>query len=302
MGILCDGQMMLGDVIDRVFDLAAGTAQPVGRTADRKIGKPAGTGNDDDDNDDEQEQGSAPAGATEIVSPINSTTMTDKKYEKITQLLGVEELAVTEEGTFLNVALLDSLEEKLEKMESGAAKPGTAQEEEKPAVKVEEPAGQSSEEDLQEAQAEIDRITETLHNAEQMVAEKDSQIAALEQEKADLNDAVTAKDSQIEQLQADVDSARAALTEASAKVAEHEATIETLSTQVNDLKAEVKELSKEEKPMVDGSAGAAPAGNGTGDAPKNMGAVKSEITSDMTVEEIRERLRQKDEKQKTWRH
>ena len=39
MGILCDGQMMLGDVISRVFALYEGTEKPIERTADRKIGK-----------------------------------------------------------------------------------------------------------------------------------------------------------------------------------------------------------------------------------------------------------------------
>jgi hypothetical protein len=84
--------------------------------------------------------------------------------------------------------------------------------------------------------------------------------------------------------------------------------IETLKAQVenqkktiDDLKAEVKELSENPTPMVNAGAGI-PAGNGTGDAPQQMGAVKSEINADMSVDEIRKRLREKDEKQKTYRH
>lgn len=141
---------------------------------------------------------------------------------------------------------------------------------------------QPSDEALQNAQAEIDKMQETLHNAEQMVEEKNNAIAALEQEKADLNDKLTGSQSQIEQLQADVDAARKGVEEANAKIADKDARIDQLVKQVEDLKAEVKALSNEEKPLNDGAAGV-PAGNGTGDAPKQ----KKRITSDMSYEEIR---------------
>ena len=70
---------------------------------------------------------------------------------------------------------------------------------------------------------------------------------------------------------------------------------------MTELNAEVKELADKPAPMTDANGGI-PADNGTGEGPKDMGSVKSEITSDMSVEEIRERLRHKDEKQKTYRH
>ena len=141
-----------------------------------------------------------------------------------------------------------------------------------------------------DAQAEIDRITETLHNAEQMVADKDKEIAEL---KADIESKAAAIDgakAQTEQLQADVDNARKGLDEANTSIKEKDELIETLKAQIenqkktiDDLKAEVKELSEKPDPMVGAGAGI-PAGNGTGDAPKQDA---SSIKPGMTYEEIR---------------
>ena len=144
---------------------------------------------------------------------------------------------------------------------------------------------QPSEEALQNAQAEIDRITETLHNAEQMVADRDAEITQLKETLATLNGIAEERDAaakERDEANAALDEKAGKLTEAESKIAEHVATIETLKKQVDSLKAEVKELSNAEKPLNDGGAGV-PAGNGTGDAPKQ----KKRITSDMSYEEIR---------------
>ena len=109
-------------------------------------------------------------------------------------------------------------------------------------------------------------IQETLHNAEALVEQKDKEIEYLK-----------------------------------SLISEKDALIKKLNNQVTGLQAEVKEMAGKPGSMTNGQSGV-PAGNGTGEAPKDMGSVKSEITSDMSVEEIRERLRQKDEKQKTYRH
>ena len=160
---------------------------------------------------------------------------------------------------------------------------------------------QNSEKSIEDAQEEIDRITETLHNAEAMVEAKDKEID-------EMQSTIATKSEAFDTLQKAFDEQGKTLAESQALVTERDTTIaelkeanEKLTKQVAELKAEVKELSEKPAPMVDGQAGV-PAGNGTGDAPKYEGAVKSEISSDMSVEEIRERLRQKDEKQKTWRH
>lgn len=130
MGILCDGQMMLGDVVARAFAVADGSEEPIARTAGRNVGQPAEvTDNDDNDDEDAPEAALAHAEAAaghiaatmDNVSPKNSTTMTNEKYQKVAQVLGVEELTVTEEGTFLNAPLLDTLAEKLTEMQTKVA-------------------------------------------------------------------------------------------------------------------------------------------------------------------------------------
>lgn len=374
MGILCDGQMLLGDLVARAFAVANGDEEPIARTANRKIAKPEDAPEEEDDpmaaalrNLDAAAKGVASIAAKNNVSPINSTTMTDKKYQKIAQLLGVDELVVTEEGTFLNTPLLDTLESKLDEMQKANApapaqeaqdpepkaedpapaaedpapaaepEPAPAQEDPAPAADPEpepepepspaqeedpasaadpepepepapaqeedpapaadpepEPAPAPAQEAVEGAQAEIDRITDTLHNAEAMVEQKDKEIndlkAAADQKEIDFK----AKDETIASLTKERD-------DANASIKEKDEEIDKLKKQVEDLKAEVKELSEKPAPMINAGAGI-PAGNGTGEAPKYEGAVKSEIKPDMSVDEIRKRLREKDEKQKTYRH
>ena len=142
-------------------------------------------------------------------------------------------------------------------------------EEEKPAD-VEQPSDKT----IENAEADIDKITETLHTAEQTIADKDKEIESLKE-------ACEGQKNNIGQLQADVDAARKGLDEANATIeakdkaidesakiiAEKQAEIDKLTQQVADLKAEVKELSEKEAPMIDAGAGV-PAGNGTGEAPK----------------------------------
>ena len=150
---------------------------------------------------------------------------------------------------------------------------------------------------MEAAQTDIDKMTETLHNAETMIAEKDKEIASLK-------DACGVQKNNIEQLQADVDAARKSIEEAndtietkdkvideSAKIiAEKQAEIDKLTKQVTDLKAEVKELAGNPAPMVDSGAGI-PENNGTGDAPKQKG---SRIKRGMSYQQIRERMKDDD--------
>lgn len=146
MGILCDGQMLLGDVVARAFDVANGNEEPIARTANRNIGQPADI-SDDDEDQMEAALKNAEAAAEHIadiadnktnVSQKNSTIM-DEKYQIVAQVLGVEELQVTEEGTFLNKPLLDTLTEKLTEMKAKEAKAAAAAaQEETPAT--EQPA------------------------------------------------------------------------------------------------------------------------------------------------------------------
>ena len=148
MGILCDGQMLLGDVVTRAFAVASGTEEPIERTADRNVGQPAEV---EDDNDDQPEDTDGASNKTNV-SPKNSKIMTNEKYQIVAQVLGVEELEVTEEGTFLNAPLLDTLAEKLTEMKGQAAAAQAAAQE--PAQEpANEPAAEPAAEPAQEPAA-----------------------------------------------------------------------------------------------------------------------------------------------------
>lgn len=349
MGILCDGQMMLGDLVTRAFAVADGSEEPIARTAGRNVGQPAEVTDDDNDDDDPTAAALAHAEAAaghiaatmDNVSPKNSTTMTNKKYQNVAQVLGVEELTVTEEGTFLNAPLLDTLAEKLTEMQTKVAEAEGLQtkideltkqldEQKKPAQEdaqeqagaqaaaAEENAGEqgaapgteapASQEAQENAAAEIDKIQETLHTAEQKIAEKDKEIAQLKETLATLNGiaeerdqanaTLVERDKTIETLTAEKDEQGKTIAEHAAtiaakdaKIAEHTATIEKLNKQVKELQSEVKELSEKPAPMVDAGAGI-PQDNGTGEGPKKQ----ERITSEMTYEEIQEFEKRKREK------
>lgn len=162
--------------------------------------------------------------------------------------------------------------------------------EEAPATEEAPAEEQPSEEALQNAQADIDKIQETLHNAEQMIADKDKEIAEL---KADVDAKTTAIDSakaDIESLNGIIAERDKTIEEKGTTIAAKDEEIKKLQAQVDSLKAEVKELSEKPAPMVDAGAGI-PAGNGTGEAPKQK---VSRIKRGMSYQQIREAM--KDEK------
>ena len=342
MGILCDGQMMLGDVVARAFAVADGSEEPIARTAGRNVGQPAEVTDDDNDDDDPMAAAlaSAEAAAGRIaatmdnVSPKNSTTMKNEKYQKVAQVLGVEELTVTEEGTFLNAPLLDTLAEKLTEMQTKVEEAEGLQtkideltkqldEQKKPAQEdaqeqagaqaaaAEENAGEqvaapgtetpASQEAQESAAAEIDKITETLQTAEQKIAEKNMEIAQLKETLATLNGIAEERD------------------QANATLAERDKTIETLTAEkdekgkaitaaeakiaehvatIEKLNKQVKELQGEVKEL---SEKPAPMVDEQAGIPQDNGTgegpkKQERITSEMSYEEIQEFEKRKREK------
>ena len=147
-------------------------------------------------------------------------------------------------------------------------------------------------ETIENAEADIDKITETLHSAEAMIADRDQTIASLKETLATLTGIAEERDAAVEERnnimasleKAGLDYAEQgkALSDAEVKNAEYVATIESLKKQVADLKAEVKELAGKPAPMTNADSGI-PSDNGTGEAPKQ----KQRITSDMNYEQIR---------------
>lgn len=117
-GILCDGQSTYGDVLERVFALADGAekiTRPVSAEPMAEKPKiPEDPDDDDPDKDDPEkpedpEDGCKPKKKSDNIN--NHENM--KKYEMIAAACGVEELVVTEEGTHLNTALCDALQQRL---------------------------------------------------------------------------------------------------------------------------------------------------------------------------------------------
>lgn len=272
MGILCDGQMMLGDVIARGFALADGTAQPIARTANRKIAKrqqTAGRGTTAAKQTIVGNGASASVRMTaaqakeNVLSPTNNSINMKENYPAVFALLGVEEMQLSEEGTFFNKDLLATLNSAIE------------------AKNKEMADAKALADQLTSEKNELTAQIETLNADHQKaiddlkaehataIEEKDNQISALEQEKADLAAAATTKDeeiatlkadaegkaSQIEQLTTDLNGAKESLTTAEGTIAERDQTI-------SDLNAQIAELQHD--PGQGAQAGAAPQNNGGG--------------------------------------
>ena len=264
MGILCDGQMMLGDVIARGFAIADGTAQPIARTAGRTIAKrqqTAGRGTTAAKSASVRMQ--AGAAKENVLSPTNNSINMKENYPAVFALLGVEEMQLSEEGTFFNKDLLATLNSAIE------------------AKNKETADAKALAEQLTSEKNELTAQIETLNADHQKaiddlkaehataIEEKDNQISALEQEKADLTAAATTKDeeiatlkadadgkaSQIDQLTTDLNGAKESLTTAEGTIAERDQTI-------SDLNAQIAELQND--PGQGAQAGAAPQNNGGG--------------------------------------
>lgn len=264
MGILCDGQMMLGDVISRVFNLANGTEQPIARTAGRKLGKMQKPSAKKEPMQQALAAGEKTAEEIDnILSPSNNSINMKENYPAVFALLGVEEMQLSEEGTFFNKDLLATLNSAIE------------------AKNKETADAKALAEQLTSEKNELTAQIETLNADHQKaiddlkaehataIEEKDNQISALEQEKADLAAAATTKDeeiatlkadaegkaSQIEQLTTDLNGAKESLTTAEGTIAERDQTI-------SDLNAQIAELQND--PGQGAQAGAAPQNNGGG--------------------------------------
>ena len=245
MGILCDGQMMLGDVIARIFNLANGSAQPIERTASRKLGKAQNAANLENTHEIEH-----------FISPTNNSINMKEKFPAVFALLGVEEMQMQEGGAFMNEGLLATLNAAIEAKEKAAAD----------AQALVESLTQEKE-NLTQQVADLNSQVETLNtehaqtienlNSEHATAieEKDNAIAALEQEKADLQTKIDENATNMETMQNELNGAKESLTTAENTIAERD-------QQITDLNAQLTEL--QNNAGAEPQAGAAPQNNGGG--------------------------------------
>jgi ClpP class serine protease len=279
----------------------------------------------DDGHVKKEEQGFFGPETVEIAKPQNQEDMTDeeKKAQEAAAAQAAQEAAAQEAGQEQAAQEAPANKESAagqqaageDAQEQAGAQAAAAEENagEQGAAPTGEAAGTedpASQEVQEAAAAEIDKITDTLHTAEQKIAEKDKEIAQLKETLATLNGiaeerdqanaTVAERDKTIETLTAEKDEQGktvaehvATITAKDAKIAEHVATIEKLQKQIKELQSEVKELSEKPAPMVDAGAGI-PQDNGTGDAPQYNG-IKSAVKPGMTPKEIAAALRKQDE-------
>ena len=260
MGILCDGQMMLGDVISRVFNLANGTEQPIERTANRKIAKRSKAGS----GEPMQQALAAGEETAKKVDNILSTTLNTinmkEKFPAVFALLGVEEMQMQEGGAFMNEGLLATLNANIEaaqkeKADALALVESLTAEKNDLTAKVEELTAQA-----ETKEAEHSKAIKDLNAAHATaIEEKDNMIATLEQEKADLQTKVDENATAMENLQNELNGAKESLTTAQNTLAERD-------QQINDLNATIEDMKQD---AGEGAQGGSPANNGAGaDAPK----------------------------------
>ena len=167
----------------------------------------------DDGHVKKEEQGFFGPETVEIAKPQNQEDMTDEK-KKAAEV--AEQPAATQEQT----PATEQPAEGAAATEAPAVSEETTQEEQ-PAAQEGAPAAEpaaepASQEAIENATAEIEKIQETLHTAEQKIAEKDKEIAQLKETLATLNGIAEERD------------------QANATLAERDKTIETLTAEKDE--------------------------------------------------------------------
>ena len=238
-GILMDGQKNLAEVMEIVIK---GSKNPI-------LKQNNGNG------------GAAAYGEDENILSTQSNNINMKEqFPAVFALLGVEEMQVSEEGTFFNKDLLATLNANIEaaqkeKADALALVETLTAEKNELTAKVEEMTAQAETKETEHTKA-IEDLNAAHATA---LEEKDNQISTLEQEKADLQGEVNAKAENIEAMQTELNGAKESLTTAQNTIAERD-------QQISDLNATIDEMKQE---PGEGAQLNGPASNGQGaDAPK----------------------------------
>ena len=246
MDILCDGQMMLGDVIARVFNLANGTAQPIARTASRKLGQrqqPASSSSIAGDNIAAPfSAGNGSAVATTLpndqttnppndqTTTLNNTINMKEQFPALFAALQVEEMQMQEGGAFINEGLLANLNAAIEESQKAA----------------------------EETKALADQLTAEKAEMEQKLETANSEHAAtIETLNAEHAKAINAQEQTIASLQGEASTRQNELDNAKATIAEREQTIADLNAQITELQNDPGEQPAA-APQNNGTAAEAP--------------------------------------------
>jgi len=244
-GILMDGQKNLAEVMEIVIK---GSKNPILK---QNGGDPM-----------QQALAAGEKTAEEIANTLSTQSNNinmKEQFPAVFALLGVEEMQVSEEGTFFNKDLLATLNANIEAMQKEKAdalalvESLTAEKNELTA-KVEELTAQAETKD-----AEHNKAIEDLNAAHATaIEEKDNAIAALEQEKADLQGEVNAKAESIEAMQTELNSTKESLTNAQNTIAERDQQITDLNATIDEMKQEPGEDAQLNGPASNGQGANAP--------------------------------------------
>lgn len=260
MGILCDGQMLLGDLVARAFAVADGKEKPIARTADRKIGKLA-----DVEAKQTKVRGRNLAKTNHILSTQLNNVNMKENYPAVFALLGVEEMQMQEGGAFMNEGLLATLNAAIEAKNQEIAN-AKALADQLTAQKAEL---EQKLNDMESAnKAELDSLNAAHQQAiDNLNAEHKAEIEAKDAKITEQEQDITAKEETIGNLQNDLNAKQTEMDANASKLLESEealnnanATIAERDQTITDLNAQIEQLQNE--PGHQPEAGAAPDKNG----------------------------------------
>lgn len=199
-GILMDGQATLGDLFAKMIKDAAARGNQAAQAAQRQ---------------------------TIFNNNNNPEINMASNYQTVAKMMGVDELVVTNEGTHLDVSLLDTLQTNIEALQAEAAK--------------------------------VADLTKQLEDSKKALADTtanfESQIASLNETISANAEAANANSETISNLTTELEGVKASLATAEQTIAERD-------QQISDLNAQVEEL--QNTPGDEPGAGEAPKNNGDG--------------------------------------
>ena len=222
------------------------------------------------------------------LTPNKNNISMKEKFPALFALLGVEEMQMSEEGAFINMTLLETLNAAVEQQAKDLAEAKQLVEQltqQKADMSAEaEKAAEEHQKAIDELKADhAGDLAQAQAAHETAIGEKDQQIAALEKEKTDLSADLTAKAEQIETLTADLEGAKASLATAEKSLEEKDADIQQKGQQIEDLTAKVAEL--ESKPGNQPNAGAAPVDNGKSPETQEVAVERYVFDKELSYEE-----------------
>ncbi len=221
-GILMDAQSTLGDLFAKMIKDAAARGNQAAQAAQRQ---------------------------TIFNNNNNPEINMASNYQTVAKMMGVDELVVTNEGTHLDVSLLDTLQTNIEALQAEAAK--------------------------------VADLTQQLEDSKKALADAtsnfESQIASLNETISANTEAANASNETISNLTAELENAKATLATAEQTIAERDQTITDLQAQVTEL-----ENAADDEP----NAGEAPKNNGEGAEARTVEVMTKVADPSMTYQQM----------------